>query len=61
MGSKADVKWRVLGAALVVTTLAYPSVGAASGYLAGREVDLFLLDAAVGRCRPEGRHDFCRR
>ena len=39
MGSKADVKLRVLGAALLVTILAYPSVGAASGYLAGREVD----------------------
>jgi acid phosphatase (class A) len=40
MGSKADLKnWRVLGAALVIATLAYPSVGAASGYLAGQEVD----------------------
>ena len=39
MGSKADVKWRVLSVVLVITTLGYPSSGVASGYLAGREVD----------------------
>jgi acid phosphatase (class A) len=39
MGSKADLKWRVLGAVVAIGTLAYPSVGAASGYLAGQEVD----------------------
>ena len=39
MGSKTDMKWRVLGAAVVITSLGYPSVGAASGYLAGHEVD----------------------
>src|ERR1700722_1847963 len=39
MGSKADVKWRGLGAAPLVTTPPFPSVGTASGYLAGREVD----------------------
>jgi acid phosphatase (class A) len=39
MGSKADVKWRVLSVVLVITTLAYPSSGVASGYLAGQEVD----------------------
>jgi acid phosphatase (class A) len=39
MGSKAELKWPVLGAALAIATLAYPSVGAASGYLAGQEVD----------------------
>jgi acid phosphatase (class A) len=39
MGSKADMKWRVLSVVLVITTLAYPSSGVASGYLSGREVD----------------------
>jgi acid phosphatase (class A) len=39
MGSKADLKWRVLGAAVAITTLGYPSVGTAGGYLAGQEVD----------------------
>jgi acid phosphatase (class A) len=39
MGSKAELKWPVLGVALAIATLAFPSVGAASGYLAGREVD----------------------
>jgi acid phosphatase (class A) len=39
MGSKAELKWPVLGAALAIATLAYPSVGAAGGYLVGQEVD----------------------
>jgi acid phosphatase (class A) len=43
MGSKADLKWRVLSTALVIATLAYPAVGAASGYLAGQEVDFHTV------------------
>jgi acid phosphatase (class A) len=43
MGSKAEVKWPVLGAVLAIATLAYPSVGAASGYLAGRELDFHTI------------------
>jgi acid phosphatase (class A) len=43
MGSKAELKWPVLGAALAIATLAYPSVGAASGYLAGQEVDFHTV------------------
>jgi acid phosphatase (class A) len=39
MGSKADLKRTLLGAALVIATLAYPAARAESGYLAGREVD----------------------
>jgi len=39
MGSKAALKWRVLSAAVMIAAFAYPSVGAASGYLAGQEVD----------------------
>jgi hypothetical protein len=59
MGSKSDVKWRVLGAAFVITTLAYPSVGVGSGYLAGHEVDFhtFLpgpppVDSLLDSCQP---------
>jgi acid phosphatase (class A) len=39
MGSKAAMKWWGLGATVVITTLGYCSVSAASGYLAGHEVD----------------------